>query len=118
MLEPKIQEELKQKLLDEKKRLEETLDRSEKKDKNVDREYETTFSEIERDEEQNADEMEIYESTLATDEALKQELEKTNIALTKMAEGTYGFCSNCQKEIPIERLRAYPQADTCLDCEA
>jgi RNA polymerase-binding transcription factor DksA len=118
MLDPKIQEELKQKLLGDKKRLEETLGKSEIKDKNVDREYQTAFSEIERDEEQNADEIEAYESTLATDEALKQELEKTNGALARIDEGTYGFCLNCQKEIPIERLRAYPQADTCLDCEA
>ncbi|MFA5872035.1 MAG: TraR/DksA C4-type zinc finger protein [Parcubacteria group bacterium] len=118
MLDPKIQEELKQKLLDDKKRLEGALGNSEKREEDVDREYQTNFSEIERDEEQNADEIEIYESTLATDETLKQELEKTNEALARIDQGTYGFCVNCQKEIPLERLRAYPQADTCLDCEA
>jgi RNA polymerase-binding transcription factor DksA len=109
--------ELKQKLLDEKKRLEDNLARSETGRKGMDREYETTFPEIERDQEQNADEMEIYESNLATDEALKSELKKIDAALSAIEKGIYGTCANCQKEIPLERLRAYPQADTCLDCE-
>jgi RNA polymerase-binding transcription factor DksA/predicted small secreted protein len=34
-----------------------------------------------------------------------------------LEKGTYGKCSNCQKEIPLERLRAYPQAAACLDCQ-
>ncbi len=115
MIDPQTKEELKNKLLKEKARIEKALAPTEKKE--IDREYETKFSEIDRDEEENADEMEIYESTLATDEALKGELEKIERALAAMNAGTYGLCSNCQKEIPLERLRAYPQADTCLDCE-
>jgi RNA polymerase-binding protein DksA len=116
MLDPKIQEELKQKLLEEKKRLEENMAGYESSPKKPDREYQADFSEIERDEEANADEMEMYESNIATDEALKNELKKVEAALSAMEKGTYGFCKNCQKEIPLERLRAYPQADTCLDC--
>ncbi len=117
MLDQKTLEELKQKLLDEKKRIEDNLSRTEAGRRGTDREYETTFPEIERDQEQNADEMEIYESNLATDEAMKTELEKITKALAAIKAGTYGFCANCQKEIPLERLRAYPQADTCIDCE-
>jgi len=117
MIDPKIQEELKIKLLKEKARIEKTLSPTETKKEEVDREYETKFQEIDRDEEENADEMEMYESSLAADEAMKEELKKIGKALEAMDAGTYGFCANCQKEIPIERLRAYPQADTCLDCE-
>lgn len=117
MTDAKIQEELKQKLLEEKKRLEENIARAETGRKGTDREYETAFPEIERDQEQNADEMEMYESNLATDETLKTELQKIDAALLAMEKKTYGICANCQKEIPLERLRAYPQADTCLDCE-
>lgn len=116
MIDSKIQEGLKQKLLEEKKRLEENISRTETDNKGTDREYETVFPEIERDQEQNADEMELYESNLAVDESMKAELEKIEVALSKMEQGAYGLCSNCQKEIPLERLRAYPQADTCLDC--
>ena len=48
---------------------------------------------------------------------METELEKIGAALSRMEKGTYGVCSNCQKEIPLERLQAYPQADTCLDCK-
>lgn len=118
MIEPQIQEELKQKLFEEKSRIEKTLSPSEAGKEGVDREYETKFTEIDRDEEENADEIEMYTSTVAADEALKSELEKIKRALAAMEAGTYGRCANCQKEIPVERLRVYPQADTCLDCQA
>jgi len=117
MLDTKIQEELKQKLLDEKKRIEENIARAGASRKGMDREYETAFPEIERDQEENADEMEMYESNLAVDESMKTELEKIDEALLRIEKETYGTCSNCRKEIPLERLRAYPQADVCLDCE-
>jgi RNA polymerase-binding transcription factor DksA len=104
-------------LLEEKKRIESTLAKTETGKKETDREYETTFPEVDRDEEANADEMDMYENNLAADEAMKTELEKIEKALTAMEAGTYGFCANCQKEIPVERLRAYPQADACLDCD-
>jgi RNA polymerase-binding protein DksA len=117
MLDEKTLNELKQKLLDEKKRIENNLSKTEVGKKGVDREYETKFTEIERDEEENADEMEMYESNLAVDESIKAELEKINAALSRMESGTYGICSNCQKEVPLERLKAYPQAERCLDCK-
>ncbi len=117
MIDPKIQEELKQKLLAEKERLEKNLAPNETGAKNADREYQTAFPEIERDQEENADEMEMYTSALATDETLKEELQKIEAALEAMEKGTYGTCKNCGKAIPIERLKAYPQADTCLDCK-
>src|SRR5665647_40857 len=117
MIDPQIQEELKQKILEEKKRIEDTLSKTETGKKDADREYETTFPEVDRDEEANADEMDMYENNLAADEAMKSELEKIEKSLAAMNDGTYGFCANCQKEIPLERLRAYPQADTCIDCD-
>jgi RNA polymerase-binding protein DksA len=117
MIDEKTREELEQKLLEEKKRIEENLAKTETGEKGVDREYETKFTEIERDEEENADEMEMYESNLAVDESMKAELEKIDAALERMKNGTYGKCANCQKEIPLERLRAYPQAEACLDCK-
>src|SRR4030042_1542488 len=116
MIAEKIQEELRKKLLEEKKRIEKNLSGTETDKKGVDREYETKFEEIDRDQEENADEMEMYESNLAVDESIKTELEKIGTALSRMEQGTYGICSNCNKEIPLERLNAYPQADTCLDC--
>jgi len=117
MLDKNIQEELKARLLEEKRRIEESLAKSETGTKGADREYETKFTEIDRDQEENADEMEMYESNLATDETLKAELKKINAALEAIGKKTYGFCTNCQKEIPLERLQAYTQADVCLNCK-
>lgn len=117
MLDKKTLEELKQKLLAEKERLEKNLASAETSQKGVDREYETTFPELDRDQEENADEMEMYEDNLATDEALKSELKKINEALAAMENGTYGICKNCNQEIPLERLSVYPQAQSCIACK-
>lgn len=117
MIDQKMLPELKQKLLAEKERIEKNLTPTETGQKGVDREYQTTFPELDRDQEENADEMEMYEDSLATDEVLKSELVKINAALAAMENGTYGFCKNCQKEIPLERLMAYPQANSCLECK-
>ena len=38
-------------------------------------------------------------------------------ALVRLAEGTYGKCSNCGREIPAERLEAMPWATQCIDCK-
>jgi len=117
MIDPKTLEELKQKLLEEKSRIEKGLSVTEVNREGTDREYETKFEEIDRDQEENADEMEMYASNLAAGETLKDELRKIEAALAAMENGTYGICKNCGKDIPPERLRAYPQADTCLDCK-
>ncbi len=116
MLDKEILEELKQKLLEEKRRIEENISKIEA-GKEADREYKTAFLEIERKPEENADEMEIYESNLVIDESMRAELKKIDAALERLEKGTYGFCLNCQKEIPLERLKAYPQAEKCLDCK-
>ena len=38
-------------------------------------------------------------------------------ALKRMDEGAYGICTNCGREIPAERLEAYPWASLCIDCK-
>lgn len=42
------------------------------------------------------------------------ELEDINQALKRMAEGSYGICQRCGKEIPMERLEAMPTAVYCM----
>ncbi len=46
----------------------------------------------------------------------KQELEDINNALKKIADGTYGICEMCGKEISIERLKVKPFAKYCVEC--
>lgn len=44
-------------------------------------------------------------------------LMETQRALSKIKIGRYGICESCGKPIDQARLKAYPQARSCLDCE-
>ncbi len=46
------------------------------------------------------------------------ELEATEFALARIAQGTYGVCQDCEAEIPITRLLAFPSASRCIACQA
>lgn len=48
---------------------------------------------------------------------LVEEKEQIESALNKITQGKYGYCENCGKEIPKERLVAFPTATKCVDCE-
>jgi len=113
MLDEKTLQELKEKLVEEKTRLEESLKRMARKEGT---DYETSFDEIGRSEEENAEEVEQYADNLGITDTLERNLSDVNEALEKMGQGTYGKCENCNEEIPVERLRAYPAARTCVKC--
>ncbi|MGE0472066.1 MAG: TraR/DksA family transcriptional regulator [Nitrospirales bacterium] len=38
-------------------------------------------------------------------------------ALTRLRDGTYGFCKDCGEPISKARLNALPFAKTCIDCQ-
>ena len=44
-------------------------------------------------------------------------LAEIDSALKRIEEGTYGICTNCGKEIPVDRLEALPWATLCIDCQ-
>ena len=46
------------------------------------------------------------------------ELRALEAALKRVADGSYGLCSDCGEEIPYRRLRAEPAAGRCLACQA
>ncbi|WP_083455672.1 TraR/DksA family transcriptional regulator [Desulfosarcina cetonica] len=39
-------------------------------------------------------------------------------ALRKIDDGSYGYCEACEEEIPINRLKAIPDARYCISCQA
>jgi len=49
---------------------------------------------------------------------LEAGLERTDRALAKLDEGTYGICDNCGKPIPERRLEAMPDSVLCVACAA
>jgi RNA polymerase-binding transcription factor DksA len=62
---------------------------------------------------------ETYERELeaTTDVFLDEEERRIAEARRALAEGTYGTCADCGREIPGGRLQAVPEAVRCLDCQ-
>lgn len=114
-LEKQILLELKEKLLGEKALIQADLERIAKPTSTKD-EFNTKFNEIGSGEDENASEIEEYTDNLALETNLEKQLKDIDDALEKIESGTYGKCENCNTDIPIERLRAYPSAKTCLNC--
>jgi DnaK suppressor protein len=50
--------------------------------------------------------------------SLETGLERTERALAKLDEGTYGTCDECGDPIPPARLRAMPDSAFCVACAA
>ena len=46
----------------------------------------------------------------------EEELRQVNVALDKMANGSYGECEKCTEEIAQARLKAIPYTKYCIKC--
>ncbi len=51
-------------------------------------------------------------------QSLESTLARTERALAKLEEGSYGICDLCGHEIAPARLRAMPDSTTCISCAA
>lgn len=38
-------------------------------------------------------------------------------AMSRLAEGSYGWCEGCGAAIPVERLEIFPAATSCVGCK-
>lgn len=66
--------------------------------------------------EEEADEVEEYESRLGAEHSLESRLLEVNRALERINKGIFGACSKCRKPITEERLRANPAAEFHVEC--
>ena len=98
----------KEKLLEEKNRLESELSLLGKKVGDGD--YETTMPDMGGDEDEAASEVEEYVDTLGVEANLEEQLQEAIAALERIENGTYGICEESGTDIPVERLEAYPSA--------
>ena len=71
---------------------------------------------LEADFAEQAVQRENDEVLAALEASAADELRNIQRALARIESGDYGLCSSCGEAIPIERLRALPFADRCLDC--
>lgn len=117
-MDKKIIEELKCKLIEEKKDLEKILEGIAKKDPHSPGGWQTKMPDYDgRSMEEESDEVETYQNLLSQEASLENQLKEIEAALEKIKTGEYGICENCKKEIEIERLQTYPAAKACLKCK-
>jgi len=69
-----------------------------------------------RDWQEQAIELENDEVLKGLDEMTLAEVRRIRAAFGRMANGTYGVCSTCGREISEARLAAIPSALTCVTC--
>ncbi|KAA1188516.1 TraR/DksA family transcriptional regulator [Pseudohalioglobus sediminis] len=65
---------------------------------------------------EQAQERENDEVVDAIGNETRQSLHDIQVALDKIAEGTYGECEKCGGEIGEGRLKAIPEAALCVNC--
>lgn len=111
-LTPDILQTIKQKLLDEKIRIEKDLANLGSGSTTT-----STFPEYGDDEEENANEIADYEANLSIESGLEKILRDISSALKRIDEGTYGICKYCQKPIDPKRLAARPTSSSCVECK-
>ncbi len=114
MLSKKDIEEIKKQLIEKKIKLENKLSKIAIRDE--DGNWEAKYVDQDRGDDINAIEIEEWANQTGVVKVLVKDLEKIKVALQKIEDGTYGKCEVCGVDIPIERLRAFPEARTCTKC--
>ena len=64
-----------------------------------------------------ADQVEEYVTLLPIEHNLEIRLQDIDLALEKIKKDKYGKCEDCNKDIPEERLKIYPEAKLCSKCQ-
>lgn len=79
---------------------------------------EAASSQLSATEQSHAQNMTERDTAFAIQEHDVSELDAIELALGRIADGTYGLCQACDAEIPITRLLAFPSAMRCIACQA
>jgi RNA polymerase-binding transcription factor DksA len=58
------------------------------------------------------------EKNMSVMRTLEVQLDEVDNALQKFEQGTYGQCESCGKPISEKRLRAFPAAIHCIECQS
>ncbi len=111
--------ELKQALLEKREKIQADLGVSATKGKDIKGDFDTKFTQVGDRPEENASEVEMYENDLGVEHSLEKDLEAIDQALENIENGSYGICTNCgaPQNIDIARLKAFPEAKTCIKCK-
>lgn len=113
-----MQQEFRQKLLQERQGLEKRIGNLEEGQLNIS--LQDSISELSTYDNHPADlGSETFERSkdFALRERAEIEIDQVNNALSRLEDGTYGTCERCGAEIPMERLEALPSTTTCIKCK-
>ena len=115
-------EQIETKLKEEKGNIEKELSKIAVPNKNVPGDWQSKFPYGNGDSgtaslERQADEVEEYTTRLPLEHNLETKLAAVNAAIAKIANGSYGKCDKCGKNIPLERLEIFPEARFCVECQ-
>jgi DnaK suppressor protein len=58
------------------------------------------------------------EVRFGTRELLVNRVNQITAALARLSSGEYGVCRECGQPIAVARLRALPEVETCVGCQA
>lgn len=111
-------QQFKQKLLDEKARLEQELQDVGTQDPHKPSHFEINYPESgSNSEDDNALEVSEYADELSLEARLETELRDVEKSLLAVETGSYGICKYCQKPIDLKRLEARPASSSCIECK-
>jgi RNA polymerase-binding transcription factor DksA len=79
--------------------------------------YDTDFPNMGDKEDENAEEVATYSTNLTLERTLESQLRDVEKALARIADGSYGICKYCGKNIDEKRLRARPASSSCIECK-
>lgn len=118
-MDKKFIEKQKEILEKQKKKLEGQLDSFAKKNEKIDGDWSANMPNMDpgKSLEEEADEVEEFDTRLALERTLEAEFRKVVSALDRVKKNKYGICEKCGKPISQGRLKAYPQADKCTKCK-
>ena len=108
-------EKMKNKLMEEKGRIEGELKRFANKDEHDKETYDPRFPDMTDKLEESAAEVAQFVDELALEGNFEKTMKAIDHALDKIKAGTYGICDVCKKEIDPKRLEANPSAATCVE---
>ncbi len=113
-------ESLEKRMEKQKEQIEKDLSKFASKDPDSEGDWDSKYPKLDANEnvdlEREADEVEEYTTRVSVEHSLEKHLEDINLALEKIKKKKYGICENCGKDIPLKRLKIYPEARYCIAC--
>lgn len=116
-MDPKTLSTIKERLLAEKKQLEESLASFADKNKNDKGDYSTKFPKFGDSQEDNIAEVAVFSDNLPLEGNLEKSLRDVDQALQLIETGDYGTCKYCHQPIDEKRLLARPASSACVACK-